>query len=154
MAHPRGRFDTKSASSIGSPSSQDPLCKVSYPVVDKQKVNIIRPLSATGIASRISLAKDLADLICLLSSCKGPKCSDPCDQQDLATLSPCLVIIKNLFDGSDDEVTSEVRRRTYVALTRIIRHHSGKSLEGWEDAENVIFRGMKDKERSVRLSAG
>lgn len=66
-----------------------------------------------------------------------------------------LVVIARLLEGSEDEVTAHVRRSAYDALCRVIKHHDPRSAtHGLEDAGNVILRGISDKERSVRLSAG
>ena len=72
-----------------------------------------------------------------------------------AAIYPCIGVVKRLLEGPDDDVTGEVRRRTYAALTHIIRHHSWKSgSEGFEWVTEIIFRGIMDNERSSRLTAG
>ncbi|KAG6868123.1 hypothetical protein C0993_007327 [Termitomyces sp. T159_Od127] len=97
-----------------------------------------RPLLQTDSPVRVSYAKKLATLV-----------------QSLPMLSFALDRIMRLIHGPDNEVTSELRRLAFAALTRVIRHHSIK-----EDRETIdgtfdfIFHGLTDRERSVRLGAG
>jgi len=73
----------------------------------------------------------------------------------LATLLPGLNGVVYVLDGSEEEVNSEVRRLAFASLARVIKHHSWKhSRDGEANAIDCIFRGLGDKERSVRLSAG
>jgi serine/threonine-protein kinase ATR len=65
-----------------------------------------------------------------------------------------LTVLARLIDGREDEVTPPVRRKTYDVLAQAIRHHEHGAEEGMNHAANMILRGMADKDRSVRLSAG
>ncbi|KAG6812100.1 hypothetical protein H0H92_004400 [Tricholoma furcatifolium] len=114
-----------------------------------------RPLSDTTAVFRVSFAKKLANLVCLLCHCDSSACSVSFDVQMLPLLSSALQGIIHLFDGSEDEVTSELRRLAFAALTRMIRHNStDRPNTSFGTSLNLIFRGLADKERSVRLGAG
>lgn len=114
-----------------------------------------KPLSETSSAFRISFAKRLGQLVCLLAHCDGFKCFDSFGKQKLATLHPGLNGVARVLDGREDEVNSEARRLAFAALVRVIRHHSWKQGRDTETGIlGYIFRGLGDKERSVRLSAG
>lgn len=66
-----------------------------------------------------------------------------------------MSVVILLFDGPEEEVTAMVRKAIYTALVRTLRHHaSGLGGGRLEHIAEMVGRGMKDKERSVRLSAG
>ncbi|KAF8076761.1 hypothetical protein FPV67DRAFT_1472577 [Lyophyllum atratum] len=124
-------------------------------VLDRLNDCTQRPLFETGSAYRIAFAKRLGDLVCLLSHCDGSKCPDASGKQTLATLFPGLNGVARLLQGSEDEVNSEVRRVAFAALAKVVRHHSLKQRrDGLSSVPDIIFPGLADRERSVRLSAG
>ncbi|KAG6891314.1 hypothetical protein C0992_009195 [Termitomyces sp. T32_za158] len=114
-----------------------------------------RPLLHTDSPVRVSFAKNLATLACLLCRCDSSQCSVSVDVQSLPMLSFALDGIMHLLNGPDAQVTSELRRLAFAALTRVVRHNSIKedrdTIDGTVD---FIFRGLTDRERSVRLGAG
>ena len=57
-----------------------------------------------------------------------------------------------LLDGSSDVVTPQVRMKTYLTLVFVLAHHDG--VDDAEGMHDIIFRGLADINRSVRLSAG
>lgn len=65
-----------------------------------------------------------------------------------------LTVLARLLDGAEDQVTPLVRRKTYGALAQAVGHHIIRGDEGLDHVADMAFRGMADKDRSVRLSAG
>ena len=61
--------------------------------------------------------------------------------------------LTRLLEGTGDEVTALERRQAYDALARSIKHHS-VAYDRLDLATEAIFRGMRDRDRSVRLGAG
>lgn len=57
-----------------------------------------------------------------------------------------------LLDGPNDAITPQVRMKTYLTLVFVLAHHDG--VDNAENILEVIFRGLADIDRSVRLSAG
>lgn len=116
---------------------------------------ISKSLIATSVTFRTSLADKVANLCCALAHCDSSDCWSSRHTVNLTLIPGILPIAGRLLDVSEGDVSSAVRRRVYTVLTRAIRHHSlDAGLEGLEDATNVIFQGLTDKDRSVRLCAG
>ncbi|KAG6832347.1 hypothetical protein H0H87_001811 [Tephrocybe sp. NHM501043] len=114
-----------------------------------------RPLSNTRASFRASLAKNVASLVCLLSHCNGSICSVSFNVEHMPILSSVIDVVIQLLEGPEHEVTSELRRLAFNALIRVIRHHAIKEDNlRFDDIQKIIFRGLADRERSVRLSAG
>ena len=114
-----------------------------------------RPLSNALSPARISLAENLDHLACLLARCNQSDCSSHSEQRNVVTISLCLPVITRLLDGSEAEVTSDVRRKVLAAFNRVIKHHGSEcDPDGLERAVQIAFGGITDKERSVRLGAG
>ena len=57
-----------------------------------------------------------------------------------------------LLNGPTDEVTPQVRMKVYSTLVFVLAHHDG--VDSPESVLDLIFRGLGDTDRSVRLSAG
>ncbi|KAF5387623.1 hypothetical protein D9615_000714 [Tricholomella constricta] len=123
--------------------------------IDRLNERIQRPSLETGTAHRVSFAKRLAGLVCLISHCDGSKCHDAPGKRTLPTLRPGLPGVARILEGPEDEVNSEVRRLAFAALAKAIHHH-GHEYRDVRPAHvlDVVFRGLVDRERSVRLSAG
>ena len=103
----------------------------------------------------MSLAEQLGKLACLLAHCSQPRCSSDAANEYLATIPSCLSIVSRLLEGPGDEVTNDVRRRVFTGFSRVITHHSrNQSLDELDGVIHVIFRGLTDRDRSARLSAG
>lgn len=65
-----------------------------------------------------------------------------------------LTVLARLLDGREDGVTPIVRRKTYIVLAQIVKHHELRTQEGLDHIAAMVIRGMIDEDRSVRLSAG
>lgn len=66
-----------------------------------------------------------------------------------------MSVVFRLLEGSDGEVTTEVRRHIYEVLRQAVRHHSqGSGRNRLESLAGLIKQGMEHRARSVRLSAG
>lgn len=80
-------------------------------------------------------------------------CTD--ERPAIDTISTFLVVATLLLDGAEEEVTARVRKTVFHALSRALRHHSsGYGKKKFEHVVELIARGMKDKDRGVRLRAG
>ncbi|KAH9482313.1 Serine/threonine-protein kinase ATR [Psilocybe cubensis] len=103
-------------------------------------------------ASRPSIISKMGELQCLLALCNKSDCLSQNTHNNFLSIREYAPLIKQLLNGTVEEVTPDCRRKLFIALGYICKHHSGK-----EDADVVIdyiFRGMTDTDRSVRLSAG
>lgn len=56
------------------------------------------------------------------------------------------------MEGAASEASPEYRRKIYFALGFVVKHHSG--LEDLQPVIGLLFGGIIDVNRSVRLSAG
>lgn len=65
-----------------------------------------------------------------------------------------LTVLARLLDGKDDEVTTLVRRKTFNVFVQVMNHQDIRKRDGLDHAANTIIRGMSDKDRGVRLTAG
>lgn len=65
-----------------------------------------------------------------------------------------FTVLGRLLDGAEDQVTPLLRRKTYGALAHAVRHHLIRGDGCLDHVADMAFRGMTDKDRSVRLSAG
>ncbi|KNZ76453.1 Serine/threonine-protein kinase atr [Termitomyces sp. J132] len=112
-----------------------------------------RPLPNADLPLKVSFAKKLATLVCLLCRCDSSQCSVLVRVQSLPMLSFVLDGVVQLLHSPD--ATSELRRLAFAALTRVIRHNAIKEDNNTFDGMlDFIFPGLTDRERSVRLSAG
>lgn len=94
----------------------------------------------------------MAELQCLLALCDKTDCLSQTTHNDFLSVGEYIPLVNRLLTGTPEEVTADCRRRLYIALGLILKHHSGK-----EDVNafiDPIFRGMADSDRSVRISAG
>jgi serine/threonine-protein kinase ATR len=102
--------------------------------------------------ARADLAIELAKFPCLLTH-SGSQCVPVTKKLKLFANPSYPTVVGRLLDGPEDEVTALVRRRVYDALSCSIRHCSG-AYDGLDHTADIIFRGMRDKDRNVRLGAG
>lgn len=115
----------------------------------------VRPLSDSTSVARVRLTKELANLPCVIFHNSSSTCEHPIRKPAVSTIPVCLRVGSCLLDGTENEVTAEVRRLVYEALRRSIRHHTtGFGGRRVNHASEFISRGLKDQDRSVRLSAG
>lgn len=80
------------------------------------------------------------------------ECTAQCANNAFLTVLPYLPVITHLLDGSEDQVTPDIRRRVYLALLPALLHHN--AIEDLEPFVGILLRGMNDSDRSVRVSAG
>ncbi len=114
-----------------------------------------RPLNDPSSAARVALGNALASLPCAIFHDSSLACGDPQRKPAVSTIPVCLRVGSCLLDGTGKEVTSAVRRVAYEALSRSIRHHTtGFGGRRVDHASEFISRGLKDQDRTVRLSAG
>lgn len=57
-----------------------------------------------------------------------------------------------LLNGPTDEVTPQVKMKVYSTLVFVLAHYDG--ADSTETILDLIFRGLGDTDRSVRLGAG
>ncbi|KAH9844382.1 uncharacterized protein C8Q71DRAFT_696515 [Rhodofomes roseus] len=103
---------------------------------------------------RKTLARELGRLPCTLVHSENPECLLSSSKPPLDTIGPFLAVAIPLLDGAVDEVTPRVRKAVFSSLTLTLRHHVLESGGKLERVTELIMRGMKDKDRSVRLAAG
>jgi serine/threonine-protein kinase ATR len=102
--------------------------------------------------ARHSLVCNIAQLPCLLAQCDKTDCTTPSTNNAFLTVLPYLPVVTHLLDGTEDEVTPDIRRRVYLALLPALLHHN--ATEDLEPIVNILQRGLNDSDRSVRVSAG
>ncbi|KAI0340807.1 hypothetical protein BDW22DRAFT_1397789 [Trametopsis cervina] len=118
-----------------------------------------RPLYDTSSPARLSLALSLHRLPCALSRHLNTPCpfpsTPPKPKTAVNSLQPFLHVSALLLEGPETEVSAPVRKAVYDALARSVGHQSAAFGGGkLELAAQLAGRGMKDEDRSVRLSAG
>lgn len=106
----------------------------------------------TSATSRLAIINKMAELQCLLALCDKTDCLSQTTHNDFLSVCEYIPLINWLLSGTAEEVTPDCRRRLYNALGYICKHHSGK--EDVNVVIDLIFRGMADPDRSVRISAG
>ncbi|KAK7033561.1 hypothetical protein VNI00_012785 [Paramarasmius palmivorus] len=76
-------------------------------------------------------------------------------RKGLSTAMFCASIAKYILDGPGSVITPQIRRRLFKAITILLSCHSlnGNDRE-LDPVADFIFRGLVDKDRGVRLSAG
>ena len=103
---------------------------------------------------RVSVAKALSELSCLLAHGESQECSRPMGQ-DLLLLSTYSMAIRLVLQGRADVVTPAVRKAGNQALCLAVRHHSIElGLQDVDDLVTEVNRSLVHKDRAVRLSAG
>ena len=72
------------------------------------------------------------------------------------SLDAYLEAASKLLDGSPEDVSPKVRKAVYVALAFFLTHftHSAECDPGVNSALELVQKGLKDSDRSVRLAAG
>lgn len=113
-----------------------------------------RSLTETNAAFRISMAGHLANLVSLVDQPKPSQSSSGLAMWQIKTIPSGICVIARLLDGPEEEVKRELRRRAYTVLTQVIKHDTNPALEGIDHTSKIIFEGIRDVDRSVRLSAG
>lgn len=111
-----------------------------------------RPLERIDPESRIKLAQDIAKLPCLLTLCSGENCLlfRKVDGFHMAHLY--VPVLVSLLRGERDEVTYAVKRHVYKAMRSILGHRTEE--DPGLDIMGIIFQGLGDMDRSIRLQAG
>ncbi|KAI0938155.1 hypothetical protein AcV7_003428 [Taiwanofungus camphoratus] len=123
--------------------------------LDEVESRFSRPIYNPSPKARESLAQQLGKLPCVIVHGESSECSAVGNRPGISTVSAYMSVVILLFDGPEEEVTAMVRKAIYTALVRTLRHHaSGLGGGRLEHIAEMVGRGMKDKERSVRLSAG
>ncbi len=101
-------------------------------------------------APRDAVVEKLSNLICVLTRCEDVQCTGETRYVDVFALSD---IIESMLRAG--QVTTANRRMAYNTLRHGIRHHSdGTSFHEWSRTSEVVFKGVVDKDRSIRLAAG
>lgn len=125
------------------------------PIAAVAEFSHCRPIYNSFPEARLALANHLVALPCALVHGVDSDCSMPGRPLAVSTIPVCLRVATCMLDGSVAEVTPAVRRTVYEAVGRSARHHStGFGGRRLEHAAEIINVGMKDTDRSVRLSAG
>jgi len=108
-------------------------------------------VEATSLDKSLIIAK-LSDLPCLLAYCDKSSCLSHTTNNEFIEVGFYLPVISVLLNDPTTESAPDVRRRIYSALAFILQHHSGK--EDLELVINLLFSGLADPDRSVKISAG
>ncbi len=111
-----------------------------------------RPLSSTTSASKLAIIEQLTELPCALAQCDKSNCQSQTTNNKYLTAACYLPLFVLFFRGPEGEITSQVRRRAYLALASVFNHHDEAKDMG--DVTKLLFEGLVDVDRSVRLSAG
>ena len=113
-----------------------------------------RPLYNITAAGREALARELGRLPCTLVHKDISECYLSTNNPCLDTVGACMAVAIPLLDGTTDEVTPKVRKAVFVSLASALRHHTSGFGGKLDPISEMIMRGMKDKDRSVRLGSG
>ncbi|KAH8096675.1 hypothetical protein BXZ70DRAFT_1032531, partial [Cristinia sonorae] len=114
-----------------------------------------RPVYNPSATARLTLAKHLAELPCALFHDSDSSCVKPDRMLAVSTIPVCLRVSISLLEGSNTEVTPAVRRAVFDAIGRGTRHHTmGFGGRKFEHVAEIIYMGMRNTDRGVRLSAG
>lgn len=111
-----------------------------------------RPLVSTNSASKLAIIEQLTELPCTLAQCDKSNCQSQTTYNKYLTVACFLPLFVLLLRGTERDVTAQVRRRAYLALASIFNHHD--DAKAIEDITKLLFEGLVDVDRSVRLSAG
>ena len=104
---------------------------------------------------RVALGQQLARLPCAIARHLDAPCPATASRVPVPLLPIGLLGVMMLLSGTEEQVTPAVEQVVYSALVRIIRHHSsGFGANVVEPAFQWAMRGMKSKDRNVRLRAG
>lgn len=99
-----------------------------------------------------SVVEKVSSLLCVLMRCDDIHCAGETRYTDIFALSD---IIGWILLESTGQVTTANRQQVYNILGHGIRHRSvGTSSDDWGCARQIVFKGVLDKDRSVRLAAG
>ncbi|KAF5371168.1 hypothetical protein D9758_004152 [Tetrapyrgos nigripes] len=106
-------------------------------------------LSSAPAETRLAVIDQLQALSSLLTRYK------PVKTYSLSTLSACRAFCDRLLEGSENDVTSEVRRRLFKVVAVLIQYHAlNPSDDTLDHVIRPIYLGMRHKQRIVRMSAG
>lgn len=83
-------------------------------------------------------------------------CRSSASRLSIASLDAYLEVASKLLDGNPEDVPPKARKAVYVALASFLTHysHSSESDPGVNSALEMVQKGLKDSDRSVRLAAG
>ncbi|KAI0268140.1 hypothetical protein BC834DRAFT_678146 [Gloeopeniophorella convolvens] len=113
-----------------------------------------RSFAGYDFKQRISVLNGLAQLACLLAHNGGSACSRPAGK-DLPLLLAYKIAIRQVLQGSADEVTAAVHKAGNEALRLAVQHHSADFELGiLDDLVGEMHLALSHKDRTVRLSAG
>lgn len=145
-------FSSRALSEIDSRFER---CVLSVILLDCTLTRYRRPLYNPSPQSRVALANELRHLACALARHLHNSCPADPGKSAINAIPPCLRVSTLILDGPENEVTPPVRKAVYDALARSINHQSAAYGRGGLDrAAEFAARGLKDNDRSVRLSAG
>ena len=118
---------------------------------------VVSLFEVTGSASPESVAIKLSELPCLLFHASETCTASSNDGKDGISFSAVYLKVAFRIRGIDDsrKIRPRVHSIVYNALARSFRHHTAPvDTLLFEDLVVFIVRGMKNKERGVRLAAG
>lgn len=93
----------------------------------------------------------LADLICLLALCDKSDCTIGHTNNKYLTITPFIPYLIRILGANPTDARTEVRTKAFRTIEVILKHHTGDIPEIVVD---LLFRGIADEDRSVRISAG
>lgn len=103
----------------------------------------VRPLEDTLTSYRLSVIDQLQAFCAFLRP-----------DVRLSTVPLCVALTQSTLDGKPEEITTEVRKRAFKVITDLVKFHSFGDVEDLTAARQMIFSGMADTDRGVRLVAG
>ncbi|KAL0950115.1 hypothetical protein HGRIS_010112 [Hohenbuehelia grisea] len=118
--------------------------------LDEVRVRLDSALSEH--VNRTEMCQRISTFICAVAQCEGTANHRKVPLELVPTLHPML---QRLLESPEEEVNNAVRRGVYEVY-RIVFRHQGDSIaaSSHREAFEVLLRGICDKDRGTRLSAG
>jgi hypothetical protein len=97
----------------------------------------------------------LVKLSCYLAHPNLTVCEFVPEQLLSAFVASNFATIGRLLEGDEGDVTPQVRKGAYEALTHTVKHVPSKSaIDAMRPTCEMVIVGMADSDRDIRLSAG
>lgn len=93
----------------------------------------------------------LADLICLLALCDKTDCTKGHVNNKFLAITPFIPALTRVLGARPADGMTEARTKAFRTIEAIMKHHTGDIPEIFVD---LLFRGIADEDRSIRISAG
>lgn len=114
----------------------------------------IRPVYNPSTKARLALVEDLRRFVCVCAHGMSQDCGEAESGLPIKSVSACMRVLESALDGPESEVTPAIRRAVYDALSKCIKHQRPGYNSKLDHSGQFATRGLKDKDRTVRLRAG